>query len=147
VQVLDELGRLVQLESTPSMATRSAIHRRSSSPVRYSQVSASSGVTVPQSAGKRLAISSRARAQRQARPVAVRRSDDALLDECGRIVGWQRASRKAHAGGGGPGQAIDAEGAPVLAPTVPGDEIPAPPAVDEGVRVDLAAALTPSRLR
>ena len=45
-------------KSTPSIATRSASHLRSSSPVRYSQVCASIGWTVPQWAGTRPAISS-----------------------------------------------------------------------------------------
>ncbi len=38
-------------------------------------------------------------------------------------------------------QPVDPKGAPVLATTIPGDQIPAPAAVDERVRLDLAVAL------
>ena len=128
-------------KSTPSIATRSASQPRSSSPVRYSQVCASIGSIVPQWCGTRPAISSAAAcsvtraSKRCGAPVML------SLDEGGRVLGRQLARREAHAGRGRPRQPVDAEGAPVLAAAVPGDEVPAAAEVHERVRLDLAAAV------
>src|SRR5207302_4120673 len=75
--------------------------------------------------------------------VAARRRGDALLDVCGRVLRRQRAGREAHASRRWPGQAVDAKRAPVLATTIPGDEIPAAAMVDERMGLDLATAAGP----
>src|SRR5919202_2549136 len=71
---------------------------------------------------------------------AVRRPGDALLHVGGRVFGRQLARREADTGRGGSLYAVDAEGAPVVAGTVPGDEVPPAAVVDERVWLDLASA-------
>src|SRR4051812_19473453 len=73
--------------------------------------------------------------------VAVRRARDLLLDVGGRIRGRQGARCEPGAARRRTREAVDAEDAPVLATTVPGDEVPAAAEVDEGVRLDLTAAV------
>ena len=75
-----------------------------------------------------------------ARLVAAGGAREALLDVGGGVLGRQRARREAHAGRRGPLEPVDAERPPVLAAAVPGDQVPAAAAVDERVRLDLAAA-------
>jgi len=79
--------------------------------------------------------------ERHARLVVVGPLDDALLDVRGGVLRRQPSLREAHAGRGRPGQAVEAEGSPVLAAPVPGDQVPAAAEVHERVGLDLAAAL------
>src|SRR5688572_7212122 len=73
--------------------------------------------------------------------VARRRPGDALLDIRDRIASREDARREPEAARRRTREPIDAEGAPVLAAAVPGDEVPAATEVHEGVRLDLAAAV------
>ena len=86
-------------------------------------------------------ISSAASVQGDQRLEPVRRPGDALLDVGGRILRRQPAPHEAHAGRRRFGQAVDAEGPPVVAAAIPRDEIPAAAMVDERVGLDLAAAV------
>ena len=72
--------------------------------------------------------------------MAVARRGDPAGD-VGREVRCGRLARDEAAVGLGHGRdPVDAEGAPVLALAVPGDEVPPPPGVDQAVRLDEAAA-------
>src|SRR3979490_3111659 len=61
---------------------------------------------------------------------AVRRPCEALLDVSGRILRRQLAWREARTGRRRFGQAVDPERPPVLAATIPSDQIPAAASVD-----------------
>src|SRR5207245_6184858 len=65
---------------------------------------------------------------------------DALLHVRRRIPGWERARREADSGGSRSGQAVDAKGPPVLAASIPRDQVPAAAALEQRVGLGLAAA-------
>ena len=60
------------------------------------------------------------------------------VDERGDVAAGQLARREARTGGGARRDPVDAEGAPVVAVEVPGDEVPAAAPGDEVVRLDPA---------
>src|SRR6202030_1404729 len=68
--------------------------------------------------------------------VAVGRRGDARLHERRRVLRGQRARFEAYARRRRPREPVDAERAPVLAPAVPRDEVPAAPVVEQRMRLD-----------
>src|SRR6185436_17279612 len=73
--------------------------------------------------------------------VAMQSRRDALGDVRGGISGRRLAGLEANPGRGRSCEAVDAEGAPVLALAVPSEEVPATSEVDQRVRLDLPPAL------
>ena len=127
-------------KSTPIIAMRNASQLRSSSPVRKRQRRPSSALDGAPVRGDAAGDRVERRVQRDHRLEAVRGVGDALGHVGAGVLRRQCALREAHARGGRPREAIEPERAPVLAPSVPRDQVPAPTVVDERVGLDLAAA-------
>src|SRR5207248_9750170 len=83
------------------------------------------------------------RVEEDARLVAVGRRGDARLDECRRVPRGQRSRFETYACRRRTSEPVDSERAPVLAPAVPRDEVPAAAVVDQRMRLYLAPATRP----